>query len=105
MKRSDNIEVLARKEWDRLKAVLELKCKDFMVKKDSNQVAFIAPGKKLTFTFDSDSTQRGNETCSLEAKTTRDVTQYFFRLSEEEPAIYKVPVGVGTAAHSAECKL
>jgi hypothetical protein len=78
VKHSDNVEVLARKEWDRLRAALEMKCKDFMVKKDSNQVAFIAPGKKLTFTFDPDSTRLGNEPCSLEARTARDVTQYFF---------------------------
>jgi hypothetical protein len=84
VKRSDNIEVSARREWDRLKAALELKCNDFMVKKDSNQVEFIAPDKKITFTFDSDSTRLGNEPCSLEARTTRDVTQYFFRLSEDK---------------------
>jgi hypothetical protein len=81
---SDNIAVLARGEWNRLKTALELKCHDFMVKKDANQVEFIAPGKKITFTFDSDSTRFGNETCSLEARTARDVTQYVFRLSEDK---------------------
>ena len=86
MKRSssDNIEVLARKEWDRLRAALEMKCKDFMVKKDSNQVEFIAPGKTLTFTFDPDNTRLGNEPCSLEAKTAKDVIQYVFRLSADK---------------------
>jgi|HubBroStandDraft_4_1064222.scaffolds.fasta_scaffold637039_2 hypothetical protein len=65
------------------KAALELKCKDFMVKKDLNKVEFIAPGKKLTFTFDPHSKRLENETCSLEARTAKDVTQYFFRLSED----------------------
>jgi hypothetical protein len=80
----EDIKALARREWEQLRAALELKCHDFMVKKDLNQVEFIAPGKKITFTFDSDSTRLGNEPCSLEARTTRDVTQYFFRLSEDK---------------------
>src|ERR1019366_586044 len=80
----EEIKALARKEWERLKAALELKCHDFMVKKDLNQIEFMAPGKKMTFTFESDATRLGNEPCSLEARTTRDVTQYLFRLSEDK---------------------
>jgi hypothetical protein len=80
----ENIKVLAQREWDGLMAALELKCSDFMVKKHSNEVEMIAPGKKITFTFDSDSTRLGNEPCSLEVRTTRDVTQYFFRLSGDK---------------------
>jgi len=77
VKHSDNVEVLARKEWDRLRAALEMKCKDFMVKKDSNQVAFIAPGKKLTFTFDPDSLLFGGE-------NRQRCNPILFRLSEDK---------------------
>ena len=80
----EDIKALARKEWERLKAALELKCHDFMVKKDSNQIEFMVPGKKMTFTFESAATGLGNEPCSLEARTTRDVTHYVFRLSEDK---------------------
>jgi len=80
----EDIKALARREWERLKAALELKCHDFMVKKDSNQIEFMAPGKQMNFTFESDATRLGNEPCSLEARTTSDVTQYLFRLSEDK---------------------
>jgi hypothetical protein len=80
----EDIKTLARREWERLKAALELKCHDFTVKKDSNQIEFMAPGKMMTFTFESDVTGLGNESCSLEARTTRDVTQYLFRPTEDK---------------------
>src|ERR1035438_5086396 len=80
----EDIKALAWREWERLRAALDLKCHDFMVKKDSNQIEFMAPGKEMTFTFESDATRLGNEPCSLEARTTRDVTQYLFRLSEDK---------------------
>jgi hypothetical protein len=80
----ENIKALAQREWNGLVAALEMKCNDFMVKKEANQVELIAPGKKITFTFDPDPTRLGNEPCSLEVRTTRDVTQYFFRLSEDK---------------------
>lgn len=79
----EDIKVLARREWERLKATLELNCQDFVAKKGSNQIELIAPGKKMTFTFESAAKSLGDEPCTLDVTTPKDVTQYLFRLSED----------------------
>ena len=80
----EDIKALARREWEQLKAALELNCHDFVVKKGSNQIELMAPGKKMTFTFESTAKSLGNEPCALNVTTSKDVTQYLFRLSEDK---------------------
>jgi|ERR1039458_3000666 hypothetical protein len=80
----ETLRALARKEWERLKAALELKCHDFLLKKDSNQIELARPGKTITFTFVSTAERLGNEPCLLEVTISRNVTQYLFRLSADK---------------------
>lgn len=78
----ETLKTLARKEWERLKAALELRCHDFVLTKDSNQIELARLGKTITFTFESE--RLGNEPCILEVTISRDVTQYLFRLSADK---------------------
>jgi hypothetical protein len=55
----ESLRALAWKEWEQLKAALELKCPDFVLKKDSNEIELARPGKTITFTFESE--RLGNE--------------------------------------------
>ena len=75
---------LARKEWERLKAALELKCNDFVLQKDLNHIELARPGKTITFTFESATERLGSEPCLLEVTISRNVTQYLFRLSADK---------------------
>ncbi len=49
----EDLKVLAWKEWERLKAALELNCHDFLLRKDSNQIELARLGKTIIFTFES----------------------------------------------------
>lgn len=80
----ESLRGLAWKEWERLKAALELECHDFMLKNDSNQIELARLGKTITFTFESTAERLGNEPCILEVTKSRDVTQYLFRLSADK---------------------
>jgi hypothetical protein len=55
-----------------------------VVKEGSNQIELMAPGKKMNFTFESAAKSLGNEPCALDITTSKDVTQYLFRLSGDK---------------------
>jgi hypothetical protein len=80
----EHIKALAQTEWERLKAALELKCHDFIVRRTSGQIELMAPGKKMTITFESADKRFPDESCVLEVATSKEVTQYFFRLSADK---------------------
>jgi len=80
----EDTKALAQREWERLKAALELKCHDFIVKQTSHQIDLMAPGKKMTITFETADKRFPNEFCVLEVATSKDVTPYFFRLSADK---------------------
>lgn len=80
----EDLKALAWKEWERLKAALELKCHDFVLKKDSNQIELARPGKTITFSFETAGKRLGNEPCILEITLSTEVTQYLFRLSADK---------------------
>src|ERR1039458_3962424 len=80
----ESLRALAWKEWEQLKAALELKCPDFVLKKDSNEIELARPGKTITFTFESAAERLENDPCLLEVKISRDVTQYRCRMSADK---------------------
>jgi hypothetical protein len=80
----ENLKALAWKEWERLKTALALKCPDFVLKIDPNEIELARPGKTITFTFESAAERLGNEPCLLEITRSTEVTQYRFRLSADK---------------------
>ena len=64
---TEHLKAIAQREWERLRVALELECGDYVVKKDLNRIELLAPGKKMTFIFDSAAQRHGR-------KPTRDLS-------------------------------